>query len=159
MPRLRVHTDRPIRPAVVFRDRLFSGEELTDTVVSVRGDVPMSPVQQLADMGVAVIPPVAGRPVQRTVNGSVGWDVRMRKVGSSVGQLCFQINSEDTLPVSQDVYEDCGDVRFSPRISDRMSLNCHVDLDSLWMVHWEDRQTIETGSHAGVCAWRSERTM
>ena len=60
-----------IRPAVVFRDSLFSGEELTDTVVSVREDVPMSPVQQLTDMGVAKIAPVADRPVQRTVNGSV----------------------------------------------------------------------------------------
>ena len=35
-----------------------------------------------------------------------------------------------------------------------MSLNCHVDLDSLWMVHWEDRRTVETGSHAGVYVWR-----
>ena len=32
----------------------------------------MSPVQQLTDMGVAIIPPVAGRSVQRTVSGSVG---------------------------------------------------------------------------------------
>ena len=44
-----------IRPTVVFRDCLFSGEELADTVVSVRGDVPMSPVQQLTDMGVATV--------------------------------------------------------------------------------------------------------
>ena len=58
-------------PAVVFSNHLFSGEELANTVVSVRGDVPMSPVQQLTDMGVAIIPPVADRPVQRTVNGSV----------------------------------------------------------------------------------------
>ena len=34
-----------IRRAVVFRDHLFSGEELADTVVLVRGDAPMSPVQ------------------------------------------------------------------------------------------------------------------
>ena len=144
-----------IRPAVVFRDRLFSGEELADTVISVRGDVPMSPVQQLTDMGVAMIPPVAGRPVQRTVNGSVGWDVRMKKVGCSVGQSCFRMNSEDTLPVLQDAYDDCGDDRFSPGISDRMSSSCHVDLDSLWMVHWEDRRTVVTGSRAGVSDWRS----
>ena len=143
-----------IRPAVVFRNRLFSGEELADTV-SVRGDVPMSPVQQLTDMGVSMIPPVAGRPVQRTVSGSVGWDVQMEKVGGSVGQSCFRMNSEETLPVSQDAYDDCGDDRFSPGISDRMSLNCHVDINSLWMVHWEDRRTVETGSSAGVSAWRS----
>ena len=35
-----------------------------------------------------------------------------------------------------------------------MSPNCHVDLDSLWMVHREDRRTVETGSHAGVSVWR-----
>ena len=40
------------QPAVVFSNRLFSGEELADMVVSVRGDVPMSPVQQLTDIGV-----------------------------------------------------------------------------------------------------------
>ena len=44
-----------IRQAVVFRDSLFLGEERDNAVVSVRGDVPMSPVQQLTDMGVAII--------------------------------------------------------------------------------------------------------
>ena len=78
-----------IWPAVVFRNHLFSGEELADAVVSVRGDVHMSPGQQLTDMGVAIIPPVTGRPVQRTVNGLVSWDDRMKKVGGSVGQSCF----------------------------------------------------------------------
>ena len=29
-----------------------------------------------------------------------------------------------------------------------------MDLDSLWMVHREDRRTVETGSHAGVSVWR-----
>ena len=29
------------------------------------------------------------------------------------------------------------------------SLVCHVALDSLWMVHWEDRRTVKTGSHTG----------
>ena len=29
-----------------------------------------------------------------------------------------------------------------------------MDLDSLWMVHWEDRRTVETRSHAGVSVWR-----
>ena len=36
-----------------------------------------------------------------------------------------------------------------------MSLDCHVDLDSLWMVYWEDRRNDETGSRAGVSDWRS----
>ena len=59
----------------------------------------------------------------------------MEKVGCSVGQSCFRMDSEDTLPALQDVYDDCGDDRFSPGISDRMSLNCHVDLDSLgWYI-------------------------
>ena len=65
------------------------------------------------------------------------------------------MDSEDTLLTLQDAYDDCADDRFSPGISDRMSLNCHVDLDSLWMVHCADRRTVETGSRAGVSAWRS----
>ena len=68
------------RPAVVFSNLLFSEEELADTVVSVHMDVPMSPVQRLTDVGVAVIPPDADRPVQRMVNRSVGWDDRMNEV-------------------------------------------------------------------------------
>ena len=51
------------RPAVMFSNRLFLEEELTDIVVSVRRDVPMLPVQPLTDVGVAVIPPIADRPV------------------------------------------------------------------------------------------------
>ena len=69
-----------IQPAVVFSNRLFSGEELANTVVSVRGDVPMSPVLQVTDKGVAMIPPLADRPVQWTVSGSVGWDVKTNEV-------------------------------------------------------------------------------
>ena len=66
----------------------------------------MSPVHQLTDMRVAIIPHVA---VQQTVNGSVDWDVRMEKVGCSVGQSCFRMDSEDTLPALQDAHNDCGD--------------------------------------------------
>ena len=51
------------RPAVMFSNRLFSDEELADTVVSVHRDVPMLPLRRFADVGVAVIPPVADRPV------------------------------------------------------------------------------------------------
>ena len=67
-------------PAVMFSNRLFSEEQLADAVVSVRRDVPMLPVRRFTDVGVAVIPPVADRPVQRTVNRSVSWDDRMDKV-------------------------------------------------------------------------------
>ena len=45
----------------------------------------MPPVRQLTDMGVAMIPPVADRPVQRPVNGSVDRDIRMEKVSCNVG--------------------------------------------------------------------------
>ena len=37
---------------------LFPGEERANAVVSVRGDVTMSPVLQVMDTGVAIIPPV-----------------------------------------------------------------------------------------------------
>ena len=52
-----------MRPAVMFSDRLFSEEELADAVVSVHREVPMLPLRRFADVGVAVIPPVADRPV------------------------------------------------------------------------------------------------
>ena len=62
-----------IRLAVVFRDILFLGE--CDTaVVSARGEVPMSPVLPVTDKGVAMIPPVTNRHVQRTGCKSVGGD-------------------------------------------------------------------------------------
>ena len=80
-----------IRPAVVVSNRLFSGEELADTVVSVRGDVPMSPVLQVTDMGVAMIPPVADRPVQQTVNGSVVWDVKTDEVSVVSWPICMYV--------------------------------------------------------------------
>ena len=79
-----------IRPAVVLSNRLFSGEELTDAVASMRGDVPMSPVLQVMDMGVAMIPPVADRPVQRTVNGSVVWDVKTEEVSVVSWPMCVR---------------------------------------------------------------------
>ena len=86
------------------------------------------------------------------------------------------MDSEDTLPVLQDErsvmsffvrpvavlisqfflsYDDCGDDQFSPGVSDRVSLDCHVDLDSLWIVYGEDRRNVETGSRTGVYDWRS----
>ena len=49
-------------------------------------------------------------------------------------------------------YDDFGDDRFSPGVSDRRSLDCHADLDSLWMVYWEDRRN---GSCTEVSDWRS----
>ena len=75
-------------PVVMFRDRLFSDEELADAVVSVHRDVPMLPLRRLADVGVAVIPPVADRPVRRTINRSVSWNNRMDKVSVLSWQVC-----------------------------------------------------------------------
>ena len=99
-------------------------------------------------------------------------DDALDEVGLSVGQSCVQTDSEDALQdegrvmsflvwsaavlISQFflLYDDCGDDRFSPGMSDRVSLNCHVDLDSLWMVSWDDRRNVETGSHTGLSDWR-----
>ena len=39
-------------------------------------------------------------------------------------------------------------------MSDRVSLNCHVDLDSLWIVSWDVHRNVETGSRTGVSDWR-----
>ena len=36
-----------------------------------------------------------------------------------------------------------------------MSLDCHVDLDSLWMVYREDCRNVEAGSRTRVSDWRS----
>ena len=51
-------------------------------------------------------------------------------------------------------YNECGDDGLSPDVRVSGSLVCHVNLDSLWMVHWEDRRTVETWSHAGLSVWR-----
>ena len=58
------------RTAVMFSDRLFSEEELADTAVSVLEEVLMLPLRNFADMGFAVIPPVANWPVRRIINRS-----------------------------------------------------------------------------------------
>ena len=63
-----------IRPAIVFRDNLLLGEECDTAVVSARGEVPMSPVLPIMDKGVAMIPHVTNRHVQRTGSESVGGD-------------------------------------------------------------------------------------
>ena len=97
-------------------------------------------------------------------------------VGLSVGQSCLRTDSEDALPVfieersvmrclvrsdavliSQNFWSAniCGDDRFSPGVRNRISLDYQVDLVSLWMVYWEGRRGVETGSHTGVSAWRS----
>ena len=77
------------QPAVMFSDRLFSEQELADTVVSVHREVPMLPMRRFADVGVAVISPVADRPVRRTINKSVGWHNRMAKVSVLSWPVCY----------------------------------------------------------------------
>ena len=76
------------QPAAMFSDRLFSEEELAYTVVLVHREVPMLPLRQFADVGVAVIPPVADRPVRRIINRSVGWNNRMDKVSVLSWPVC-----------------------------------------------------------------------
>ena len=86
-------------------------------------------------------------------------------VGLRVGQLCLRMDSEETLPA---LHDEQSVMSFFVRPAVvliilffchtmsllRISLVCHVDLDSLWMVHWEDRRTIETGSHTRLSVWR-----
>ena len=112
---------------------------------------------------------VCAAPVYEVGNGALD------EVGLNVGQSCFRMDSEDTLPPLQDErsvmsflvqpaavlisqffvsYDDCGDDRFSPGMSDRVSLNCHVDLDSFWIVSRDVHRNVETGSRTGVSDWR-----
>ena len=76
------------RPVVMFSDHLFTDEELADTAVSVHREVPMLPMRRFADVGVAVLPLVAGGPVRRTINRSVGWNNRMDKVSILSWPVC-----------------------------------------------------------------------
>ena len=63
----------------------------------------------------------------------------------------------DAVLISQDFLSTdmCGDDRFSPGVRNRISMDCQVDLDSLWMGYWVGRKSVETGSRTGVSAWRS----
>ena len=96
-------------------------------------------------------------------------------VGLRVGQSCLRMDSEDTLLSLQDErsvisflvrpaavlisqfflsYDEFGDDGLSPKIHTKGSLICQVDLDYLWMIHWDDRRTVETGSLTEVSVWR-----
>ena len=77
------------RPAVMFSDRLFSEEELADTAVSVHEEVPMLALRLFSDVGVAVIPPVADRPVRVIINRLVGRDNRMDEVSVLSRPVCL----------------------------------------------------------------------
>ena len=50
----------------------------------------MSPVLQVTDKGVAVIPPVADRPVLRTVSRSVGRDVKTDEASVVSWPMCVR---------------------------------------------------------------------
>ena len=45
------------------------------------------------------------------------------------------------------------DEEFGEDGSSSGSLVCHVDLDSLWMVPWDDCRPFETGSRPGISIW------
>ena len=72
----------------MFSDRLFLEEELADTAVSVHEEVPMLELRLFSDVGVAVIPPVADRPVRRIINRLVGRDNRMDEVSVLSRPVC-----------------------------------------------------------------------
>ena len=74
----------------VFRNCLISGEELAKAVVSARGDVPMSLVLQVTDMGDAMIPPVMDRLIQQTASGSVSWDAKTDEVSVVSWPMCVR---------------------------------------------------------------------
>ena len=51
-------------------------------------EVPILPKRRFPDVGVAVLPPVADRPIRQTINMSVGWNNRMDKVSVLSEPVC-----------------------------------------------------------------------
>ena len=105
----------------------LEGEELADTIVSVRGDVPMSPVLQATDKGVVMIPPVADRPVQWTVSGSVGWNVKTDDVSVVSWPMCvrpicmYVVNTAKTYTMRMCLlYPDAGNLKSGSVDSQRL---------------------------------------
>ena len=123
-----------IRPADVFRNSLFPRDECANTVVSVRRDVPMSPVIQFTNKGVDRIPPVTDRHVQRMVSRSVGWCTY------SV-QLCllYPDSTEDLQDlrggsVDSQRLDHWRTVSWDPGIVDSLALSvCYRVRDSPWV--------------------------
>ena len=132
-------------------------------------------VSVLPDVGSELPTDSDAAAVVRTALVDEVMDDALDVVGLSVAQSCLRMDSEDALPVMQDErsvmsflvrpvavlisqfvwsYDDCGDDRFSPGASDRVSLDCHVDLDSPWIVYREYRRNVETGSRTVVSNWR-----
>ena len=154
-----------VRPAVVFSNRLFSGEELADTIVSVRGNVPMSLVLQAMDKGVAMIPSVADRPVQRMISGSVGWDVKMDEVSVVSWPMCvrpigmYDANTAKTYSMRMCLlYPDAGNLKGGSVDSQRLSV-CHDCLCLMALFHQWAEWAVWTGPDAGYCrtmAWEEQ---
>ena len=101
-------------------------------IVSVRGDVPISPVLHATYKEVAMIPLVADRPVQRTVSGrSVG---TLRRVRSPLclGSMCFRpirmyVYTANTYIMRMCLlYPDAGDLRSGSVDSQRLDHWCTV---------------------------------
>ena len=97
-------------------------------------------------------------------------------VGLHVGQLWFQTELEDVLPVMLDehslmcdfVWPDvvpanqdfvatmvCGDDRLSPGVRNDVSMDWRIDLDSHGMVNWEYQLNGEDRAFAGASDWKS----
>ena len=95
-----------------------------------------------------------------TVHVDERMDDALDEVGGSVSQSCIHMDSEEVFPALQDErsvmsflvrpsailtsqfflsYDDCGDDRFSPVMGGCVPPTCYVDLDSLWMLPWDER--------------------
>ena len=129
-------------------------------------------VSVLPDVG-SELPTDSDAAVVYTVRVDEVLDDALDTVGESVCQSCVRMDLEETLPALQDErsvmsflvrpaavltnhffvsYDDCGDDRFSPVMGGRVPPTCHMD--SLWMLPWNDRKSVETkapcGSHIGL---------
>ena len=150
-----------IRPAVVFRNSLFPGDECADAVVLVRRDIPMSPVLQVTSKRVYMIPPVTDRHVHRTVSGSVGW-------GTYGVRLCllYHDSTEDLQGGSVDGQRlvNWRTVSWDPGIANSLALSVWYDCLCLMALfrtvmslarYWAV-ETVWTGPDEGYCrpmAW------
>ena len=88
---------------VVFNDKLFSDDVLTDTSVSIHEEVPVLALQIFTEEGVPLVPPVIDQGVQRPQDELVSQDKRMDEVLVPTWPIC------DTL-----IHHDMSDNGLSP---------------------------------------------
>ena len=76
------------QPMVVFNDKLFSGDVLTDTSVSVHEEVPVLALHIFTEEGVPLVPPVIDQDVQRPQDKLVSQDKRKNTVLVPTWPIC-----------------------------------------------------------------------